>query len=159
MRKNSSQRAVFHYLISFSILCIFLFSSVATVEAKSIKTIKIRATAGWVNTGISLNIGDKVTIQAKGVVSTLKTSPTSISGPNGQKKYKCGLELAPPPCALNYAPYGALVGKIGYAKAFMVGKKLTFTAKNAGILYLAVNDNLIHYADNKGFFLVTIDSK
>jgi hypothetical protein len=58
---------------------------------------------------------------------------------------------------MNYAPYGALVGKIGTGAAFLVGKKITFTAKSTGILYLAVNDNLPWYGDNAGGYTVTIN--
>jgi hypothetical protein len=97
-----------------------------------------------------------IKIQAKGKASTLKTEKGAQSGPAGQK-YICGADpSAPPPCALTGAKYGALVGKIGNKPAFLIGKKLTFTAKNSGTLYLSVNDNLRWYSDNGGAYTVVV---
>ena len=143
--------------ISLFILLAFITASFGTAEAKSSKTVKVPATVQWVNTGIRLTAGQKVTIVAKGSAWTIKSDPKTKCNPNGNRKYLCGSDPgAPPPCAMNYAPYGQLVGKIGYGLAFRVGKKISFTASTAGILYLSVNDNLRWYSDNAGGYTATI---
>ena len=125
--------------------------------AKTIKnTVKVPATTPWFNTRLQVTAGQVITIQASGKASTLKTSKTSQSGPGGQKFICPAYPDGPPPCALNNAKYGALVGKIGNNAAFLIGKKLTFTARSSGRLYLSVNDNLRWYADNSGGYKVVV---
>ncbi len=64
---------------------------------------------------------------------------------------------APPPCALDDAPYGALVGKVGVdGQAFLIGDAQHFQAPAAGDLFLAVNDNLMYYEDNRGGFTIIL---
>jgi hypothetical protein len=127
------------------------------VLAKSVKnTVKVPATLPWFNSRIQVAAGQEITIQAAGKASTLKTSKGSRSGPAGQKYICPDPPAAPPPCALNNARYGALVGKIGNNPPFLIGKKLTFTARYTGSLYLSVNDNLRHYADNSGSYKVVV---
>jgi hypothetical protein len=56
---------------------------------------------------------------------------------------------------MEYAPYGALVGKIGAnGTPFLIGSSLTYTPGSSDELYLAVNDLLPYYADNYGNYMV-----
>jgi hypothetical protein len=158
VHKYNSRRNIIR-CFSLFVLLVFLSASFSTAMAKSAKTIQVPATVQWVNTGIYVKTGQKVTIQAKGVASTLKTNPKSKSGPNGQKwNRRCGTVSTWGSCAMNGAAYGALVGKIGNGTSFLLGAKKTFTAKSSGTLYLSVNDNLQYYYDNQGGYAVTIST-
>jgi len=90
-------------------LLAFLAANFTNATAKRTKIVQVPATARWVNSGIQIKTDQKVSIQAIGVASTLKTAPSAKSDPKGQK-YICGKSPdAPPPCAMNYARYGALL--------------------------------------------------
>lgn len=154
--KNQLQSSRMRWLPVVIILVLLAFGATPALAKSVIKTIKLPATTPWYTTRIQVTAGQVIKFQASGKASTLKTSKKSQSGPLGQK-YLCGADpVAPPPCALNYAKYGALVGKIGNYPAFLIGKKLTMTAKNSGTLYLSVNDNLRWYADNAGGYTVVV---
>lgn len=153
MRKRMS---LLHWLGGFILLTLLAFAVTPALAKAVKKTFQVPATLTWFNTRLKVTAGQVITIEASGRASTLKTVKSAESGPNGQK-FICGKEKnAPPPCALNYSKYGALVGKIGPNAAFFIGKKLTFTAKHSGYLYLAVNDNLKYYSDNKGGYKVVV---
>ncbi len=114
----------------------------------------VAADAGWVATGVTVYTNQVVDIVSVGTALTADRSQFfgAISGPAGQLSYPC---LAPPDCTLNYAPFGALVGKVGTGgDSFLIGASSSFTAPASGMLYLAVNDYLIYLSDNKGGYLV-----
>ena len=141
----------------FTVVLALLALAVTPVLAKSVpKTVKVPATMSWNNTRIQISAGQAIKIQASGKASTLKTVKSSQSGPAGQKIICGSVKSAPPPCALTGAKYGALVGKIGNNPAFVIGKKLNFTAKHSGTLYLSVNDNLGWYHDNSGGYTAVV---
>lgn len=123
--------------------------------------IRVEADLEWVDTGISLETGQTVYLNTHSVAITgpLAEYPDALSGPGGQVwNLGCGqYPEAPPPCALDDAPYGALVGRIGPSGApFLIGDASSFTSTAAGDLYLAVNDNLGAYADNLAGFTVLL---
>lgn len=121
---------------------------------------RLPANAAWVNSGFSVEAGQEVSVSAYGEVITAPIKVFghgSVSDPDGQVwNLGCGqYDGAPPPCAMNDAPYGALVGKVGPSgEPFLIGDVSSFTASTSGDLYLAVNDNLIYYSDNYGNFMV-----
>jgi hypothetical protein len=120
--------------------------------------VRVKANAAWVDSKALVTAGEKVNLKTKGVAITapLRQNPNSRSGPAGQSwNMRCGEYVdAPPPCALNNAPYGALVGKIGDGTPFLIGASKSFIAAGSGTLWFAVNDNLNFYDDNKGGFIV-----
>jgi hypothetical protein len=122
------------------------------------KNFFVPANRTWVSTRVTVVKGQKVNLKVTGRARTapVDSSPKSISGPAGQKNaLGCGMyRSAPPPCAMNGALYGALVGKIGSGKAFYIGTTKVFTANASGTLYLSVNDNLAYYTDNSGGYTV-----
>jgi hypothetical protein len=121
---------------------------------------RLEANAGWAATGFFVEEGQEVTITAHGRALTAPINffgPGSISGPNGQVGVfgLCPNTDPSPPCAMENAPCGALVGKIGEdGEPFFIGSDLTFTAATSGELYLAVNDLLPFYDDNRGNYMV-----
>jgi len=125
--------------------------------------IRVPADAGWVDTGITVVEGQEVYIKTLGVAITgpLEWFPGAISGPDGQIwNDGCGEYIgAPPPCALDYKPYGALVGWVEGSEPFLLGGASSFIPMADGTLYLAVNDNLIYYWDNLAGFTVLFTGK
>ncbi len=121
----------------------------------------LQADAGWVDSGFAVTADVPISITASGMAITADLSqyPGAISGPDGQDwNLGCGqYEGAPPPCAMNDALYGALVGKIGVdGEPFVIGSNFTFTPTASGDLYLTVNDNLAYYFDNDGYYLIFV---
>ncbi len=119
------------------------------------------ANAGWVDSGFAVEAGQPVAIWANGMTVTARINiwgTQSLSGPDGQIQ-DCPNFVGAPECAMDGAPFGALVGKIGPDGApFLVGSGSSFTASAGGELYLAVNDYLIYYSDNYGNYMVFISN-
>lgn len=112
----------------------------------------------WVGTGIHVRAGDTVDVTATGAAITYLTfARFSRSGPDGQSA-PCVNRAPDQPdtdCALNGAPYGALVGRIG-SSTFLLGSRARMHAREAGELQLAVNDNTGSYTDNTGGYAVRV---
>jgi hypothetical protein len=125
-------------------------------------TVYVPATAEWTFTGLNVQAGQVLLLNARGYACTSSEYGIgSTSDPGGQiEGLGCGLyEDAPPPCALDYAPYGMLVGKIISTKgevAFAIGNADSVKMPASGRLFLSINDNLGTYGDNLGYYLVTI---
>jgi hypothetical protein len=121
---------------------------------------RLEADAGWVDSGFDVQAGEEVTITAYGQSITAPQNffgAGPVGGPDGQAVI-CPDFAGAPPCAMDGAPYGALVGKIGEdGEPFLIGSNYTFTATTSGDLYLAVNDLLPYYDDNSGNYMVFID--
>ena len=115
----------------------------------------------WNYTGLTVTAGQVLELRSVGYVCTYEVGGVfSTSGPEGQVDgLGCGdYEGVPPPCGLDHAPYGMLLGKIAGANksvVFGIGDADTLKAPISGKLYLGVNDNLDGYYDNYGFFRVT----
>ena len=150
----------------FAVLAIVVGGILAAMPDAQAATSPVRVPAGgeWVNTGIVVVTGEEVHLDVQGVAITapLRSYPGAISGPEGQVwNLGCGqYEGAPPPCAMNDAPYGALVGRVGPdGAAFLIGGASSFTPPASGTLYLTVNDNLSSYWDNLAGFTVLFAGK
>lgn len=111
----------------------------------------------WVSTNVTVAAGQTFTVRADGAsITWLSTGPGSISGPQGQDPdYPCVPELTGSDCAMNGAPFGALVAEVG-GQPVLVGAGGTFQAPASGTLRLAVNDILGYYFDNSGGYAVRI---
>lgn len=111
----------------------------------------------WVSTNVTVDAGQTFTVQANGAsITWLSAGPGSISGPQGQDPNNpCGPHLTGSDCAMNGAPFGALVAEVG-GQPLLVGAGGTFQAPASGTLRLAVNDILGYYFDNSGGYAVRI---
>jgi hypothetical protein len=145
------------------LLIIALFvptGSVSAAPTSAASNFRLPADAGWVDSGFVLQSGQAVTITAYGQAITARInvySSGAVSGPDGQRSI-CPNYDGAPACAMEYAPYGALVGRIGAdGTPFLIGSSLTFIPGSSGELYLAVNDLLPYYADNYGNYMVFLD--
>lgn len=125
----------------------------------AVNPVRVPASAGWVNTGIVVRANVPVALTTLGKASTgpFNNSRATHNGPDGST-HPCNPDGTSEPCALDGAMYGALVGRIGeYGVPFLVGSADTVRSESNGVLYLAVNDNLIYYADNQGGFTELFD--
>lgn len=80
------------------------------------------------NTGIRINRGDRVIIQADGQITMTPWGRNTVSGPDGMPNngmYNGNI------------PFGALCGRVGDSgEEVMIGSRSNFTAQRAGTLYL-----------------------
>lgn len=149
--------------ICFSLLLITVLAMSTTLvyaAPVSVDQFRLAAGAGWADSGFDLQAGQELTITAYGQAITAPINvfgSGSVSGPNGQGNI-CPNYDGAPPCAMENAPYGALVGKIGVdGTPFLIGSNFAFTADTSGDLYLAVNDLLPYYSDNYGNYMVFLN--
>jgi hypothetical protein len=107
-----------------------------TVIAITAKDVVVAASGQWLDTGIAVNPGDKVTITGDG---TLQLVPTGTISPEGMARtWRDVMQSLP----LNSAGRGALIARIGGDPAvvpFLVGAKKEFTVSRPGRLFLGVN--------------------
>jgi hypothetical protein len=99
----------------------------------------------WTPTSITVRRGDTLTVTASGNV---KISPTAAdNGIGGAGETNAG---NPVPSA----PTGALIGRIGNSRPFVIGTMTRVQAPAAGQLFLGINDSYV--GDNQGAFQVQI---
>ena len=110
--------------------------------------IVVEAARGWVDTGITVSRGDRISIDASGTV-TLSGNGIDISEPAGSRTGRRA-DSAP----LRNDPAGALIARINNGAPVLVGNRRTFVAPASGRLYLSVNDD--HFADNAGEYRATV---
>jgi Ca2+-binding EF-hand superfamily protein len=116
--------------------------------ATSGRAIVVDAARGWVDTGIAVSRGDRISIDATGTV-TLSGNGSDVADPAGSRTGRRA-DSAP----LRTDPAGALIARINDGAPVLVGNRRTFTAPASGRLYLAVNDD--HFPDNAGQFRATV---
>jgi hypothetical protein len=118
------------------------------------RVISVPATAQWVDTGITVRQGDKVTFAASGEI-TLSADANDKAKPGGSVTQR----RAPNAPVLDTSA-GALIGRIGRnaraaaGPAFAIGDNKEMNMPSTGRLFLGVNDD--HVGDNNGQFEVRI---
>ena len=109
---------------------------------------RIYAYREWQSTGVRVYQGDRVEIEAQG--KWLYT-PEEYHGPEGHAVFP-----APSFYPIPNGPGGALIGRIGkFGQRFAVGERTTLQAREHGILYLRINDDVL--SDNDGWVAARID--
>jgi hypothetical protein len=111
-------------------------------------SIRVPANAGWVNTGITVREGQTLLFNTTGEVR-LSTDMADVATAAGSKNGRRA-QNAPLPGALA----GALIGRIGNGQPFGIGNQTSIPAPASGMLFLAVNDDVMN--DNAGEFGVTV---
>jgi hypothetical protein len=109
-------------------------------------SIRVPATAGWVSTGMRVRQGDVVTFSTTGEVQ--------LSSNGGDRARSAGSSRTAANSPLPNAAAGALIGRIGNGPPFGIGDQTSIAMPNAGLLYLAVNDDEL--SDNAGAFVVRL---
>lgn len=107
--------------------------------------LRVRADAGWTDSGWSVTAGDFLTVDAQGLWS----NGGEQRGPDGFEGY------LHPATVVADAPLASLVGRIG-DQVFAIGRHREFAAPGTGRLELAINDDFATLADNQGSVRVDI---
>jgi hypothetical protein len=125
------------------------------------QSLNLAADAGWIGTGVYIKNGQSIVISASGKVNTGGSSE-SLDSPNGSETYcdkaifeQLANQKYSIDCFLSGAPLGAVIGRVGDNRPFLIGSYFQFPSENAGELFLAVND-CCDINDNSGSFSVTI---
>lgn len=108
------------------------------------------ASGCWMNSEVNVLTGQTVQIHASGIANTWGGRDISNGDPNGQPRNMCGAIQ----CPVQGKNYGALIGRVGDGKPFLVGTSLEFTATTDGQLYFTIND--WECGDNSGNFNIEI---
>jgi hypothetical protein len=108
-----------------------------------IASIVVDASAGWVATGVSIEVGKEYSIASSG--SWKYTANAAPLGPEGTR------ETLNPNQIMDEIGVGCLIGRIGTGQPFQVGRLICFlgTSEHSGILSLASNDGGTTF-DNSG---------
>src|SRR5690606_9480067 len=114
------------------------------------RTIRVPGDAGWVNTGIRVVEGQRLVFRTTGEIR-LSNNDNDVAGPGGAHS---GRTAANAPLRREAA--GALIGRIDNGEPFGIGDQRTITAPATGVLFLAVNDDVLN--DNVGSFTVRLSS-
>jgi hypothetical protein len=123
--------------------------SIATGE----RVVSVPATSQWMDTGLVVRQGDKVSLTASGEI-TLSADPNDKARPGGSVTQRRS-----PNAPLPNVSAGTLIGRVATrarngGAVFAIGDQTTVDMPATGRLYLGVNDD--HTADNSGQFEVRI---
>jgi len=107
--------------------------------------ITVSAQQGWTATGLVVNRGETLTVNATGEIRFREGG--AANSPAGSSELGEGNPMPS-------APTGALIGRIGNGRPFLIGSQTRIQAPVAGQLFLGINDT--HLADNAGSFQVQV---
>lgn len=125
-------------------------------QAGSLKTVTVIGNRPWTDTGVDLNEGEAVSVNASGNISFSRRG--QAIGPQGDQP-SCAVYRNPRvPFVARDLRCHSLIGRIGSAGAFFqLGSSTQFRAPVAGRLYLGVNDNF--FPDNSGSWTAVISEQ
>jgi hypothetical protein len=109
-------------------------------------SMRVPANAGWVSTGMRVRRGEVITFNTTGEIQ-LSTNSADRAGSAGTPRTAAGAPLP-------NVNAGGLIGRIGNGAPFAIGNQTSVPMPNAGLLYLAANDDEL--SDNTGEFVVQI---
>ena len=118
-------------------------------EATGPQMVFVDARTRWTDTGIFVNQGDVIMLNAQGSVQ-LSDTASDMAAPAGARS---GRLAANSPLPQDLA--GALIGRIGDGTPFGIGDSRQITAPGTGQLFFGVNDD--HLDDNRGGFRVRVN--
>jgi hypothetical protein len=116
--------------------------------ATSGEIVRVDAAQPWTRTGLYVNAGDAITLDAEGTIR-LSRNADDTANPIGSRS---GRRAGDAP--MRQAAAGSLIARIGDSGPMLVGDRRTITAPVSGELYLGVNDD--HVLDNSGEYRVAI---
>jgi hypothetical protein len=108
-------------------------------------TITVQATQPWTPTGINVRRGEPLEISASGEISVGAGHTPASAGGTGEMRTENPVQNS---------PTGALIGRIGNGRPFVIGTQTRIQAPAAGQLFLGINDS--QHGDNQGSFRVEI---
>lgn len=114
-----------------------------------VRKFTVPANTGWLDTGILVRQGDKVSFAASGEIR-LSANPDDFAGPGGAHSERYAPRA---PLAGTFA--GALIGRVGDSQPFVIGDQTgPMAMPRAGRLMIGINDDVL--SDNTGDFSVTV---
>jgi Ca2+-binding EF-hand superfamily protein len=119
-----------------------------TAVGTSGRAITVEGARGWIDTGIEVQRGDRISIDASGTMR-LSNNADDVAEPSGARSGRRA-DAAP----LRNDPAGALIARIEDGAPVLVGNQRAFTANGSGRLFLSVNDDF--FADNVGAYRATV---
>jgi hypothetical protein len=131
----------------------------STFKLIASKHISGNPNGGWLNTGIFVKAGQKITIKSSGTITLASLSnnqytPDGKSGDNFTDE-----NLGYEEISSNYPTYGNVVFKVGdNGEILKAGSNYTGIVKETGILYLSIYETVYNPA-NKGYYIVNISVK
>jgi hypothetical protein len=117
------------------------------------KTVDLKPTDGWVDTGLDLKIGDTVKVTATGELQY--SNAKQSNGPEGLPRGFADLARI---MQFNDAGRGALIGRVGSSEAdrpFLIGANVSRHSPISGRLFVAINQSSMDSAT--GSYSVTIE--
>jgi hypothetical protein len=133
--------------VAISVLICWMLSAAEPAD----RTVHVPAKQPWTATGITLAKGDQLRVQASGKVAM--DTDGLFTTPDGLKTFTDLRSVLPG------GPLGGLVGRIGTGAVFFIGSEKTFPARDAGELFLGINESVNRPAvffDNSGEWTVKI---
>ncbi len=112
----------------------------------AVAAVTLPGTAEWLDTGITVQAGQRISISATGLWSN---SGPANKGPKGFEGYHY------PGTILASADLASLIAKVGNA-VFAVGDRFDGASAASGRLYLSINDTPGTFGDNQGALKVTV---
>lgn len=109
--------------------------------------IVVPANVAWTDTGITVNNRSRLTFNATGNIMLAEGLSSGIGGSPAATAPNLKYPVAD-------APAGALIGRIGNGRPFLIGGNTQPQMSGSGRLMLGVNDD--HVPDNSGSFYVVI---
>jgi hypothetical protein len=120
----------------------------AVQEEVRVGDIRVEANRPWTDSGISVRRGERVIFNSTGNINVAEGASAGVNGTSAVNS---------PDYPVRNAAAGTLIGRVGNSPPFAIGSQAELTMPAAGRLMLGVNDD--HYADNNGFFSVSVSGQ
>jgi hypothetical protein len=109
----------------------------------------VNGAQAWTDTGITVQAGDQVRVDASGSVQ-LSDNNNDTATPSGSR-----VGRRAPNAPVQAGPAGGLIARVGDSAPVYVGANGSFRARTSGRLYLGVNDDFVN--DNSGEYSVLVN--
>jgi len=141
-----------------SILALSVAAAAPASAAPTVSQLTLHSRQQYTSSGMTLRVGDSVTIRASGTIRFGGGKIQSVAPPGIPAGPQCDAIRQSEPRRNHFPALGescwSLIGRIGTGKPFEVGSEKSFRAPHAGLLWLGLNDNFVD--DNTGSWQATI---
>jgi hypothetical protein len=112
------------------------------------RVVTVNSNEMWTDTGIWVQAGDMITVDADGTVR-LSANANDLANPDGAPSGRRAVNSP-----MRARPVGSLIARVGDSPAVAMGAHRTTRARESGELYLGINDDF--FRDNSGQYRVTV---
>ena len=120
----------------------------AATAATAGQSIAVHADRQWTDTGINVNAGDSITINADGQIRLARDTRDFVTA--------AGAESRVADATMPNAPVGGLIARFGNSAPVFIGQSRTLRVPRSGRLFLGINDS--YFDDNTGAFTARVDT-